>query len=124
MDFAGLRYGLRAAHAARLVYQRPGPDGLLLYAYSERCVFEDAWTPHRMAARGLILDPAARRIVATPFPKFFNAGERGGAIPDLPFEAFDKLDGSLIASPAVCGWVPSTRTCGRPSSPGASRQAT
>jgi RNA ligase len=69
---------------------------LLLYVYSERCVFEDAWTPFTMAARGLILDPAAKRIVATPFPKFFNAGERGGTIPDLPFEAFEKLDGSLI----------------------------
>jgi RNA ligase len=49
-----------------------------------------------MAARGLILDPSARRIVATPFPKFFNAGERGQPIPDLPFETFEKLDGSLI----------------------------
>lgn len=96
MEFDSLREGLRAAHAARLVYRRPGPDGLLLYVYSERCVFEDAWNPYTMAARGLILDPSARRIVATPFPKFFNAGERGGAIPDLPFEAFDKLDGSLI----------------------------
>jgi RNA ligase len=49
-----------------------------------------------MAARGLILDPSARRIVATPFPKFFNAGERGQPIPDLPFETFEKLDGSII----------------------------
>jgi RNA ligase len=47
-------------------------------------------------ARGLILDPAARRVVATPFPKFFNAGEGGQSIPDLPFETFEKLDGSLI----------------------------
>ena len=49
-----------------------------------------------LAARGLILDHAARRIVATPFPKFFNAGERDGTIPDLPFETTEKLDGSLI----------------------------
>jgi RNA ligase len=68
----------------------------MLYVYTERCVFEDAWGPVTMLARGLILDPAAKQVVATPFPKFFNAGERGGIIPDLPFEAFEKLDGSLI----------------------------
>ncbi|MET7244138.1 RNA ligase [Methylobacterium sp. EM32] len=49
-------------------------------------------------ARGLILDPATRAAVATPFPKFFNLGERGAAAPDLPFEAFEKLDGSLIVA--------------------------
>jgi RNA ligase len=96
LGFDDLFDGLKAAHANRLVYQRPGPNGLLLYVYSERCVFENAWDPITMAARGLILDLAARRLVATPFPKFFNAGERGGTIPDLPFEAFEKLDGSLI----------------------------
>ena len=49
-----------------------------------------------LAARGLILDQQARRFVATPFPKFFNAGEHGQAIPDLEFETTEKLDGSLI----------------------------
>lgn len=34
--------------------------------------------------------------MATPFPKFFNAFERGESIPDLPFETFEKVDGSLI----------------------------
>jgi RNA ligase len=96
LHFGDLLTGLKAARTNRLVYERPGPDGLLLYVYTERCVFEDAWDPITTVARGLILDPAAERVVATPFPKFFNAGERGGAIPDLPFEAFEKLDGSLI----------------------------
>jgi RNA ligase len=35
-------------------------------------------------------------VVATPFPKFFNVGEQGQQVPDLPFETFEKLDGSLI----------------------------
>jgi RNA ligase len=95
-DFDDLLAGLQAARADRLVYERPGPGGLRLYVYTERCVFENAWDPITMAARGLILAPASRRVVATPFPKFFNAGERGGAIPDLPFESFEKLDGSLV----------------------------
>ncbi len=96
MPFDALAAGLKAAREQRLVYERAGPDDLVLYVYSEHCVFEGAWDPVTTAARGLILDPGARRIVATPFPKFFNAGERGEPIPDLPFEVFEKLDGSLI----------------------------
>ncbi|OWK41999.1 T4 RnlA family RNA ligase [Fimbriiglobus ruber] len=49
-----------------------------------------------MLARGIILDPESKRVVATPFPKFFNVGERLDSVPDLPFETFEKLDGSLI----------------------------
>jgi RNA ligase len=92
-DLAG---SLRAARDARLVYEKHGPGGLVLYVYTSHCVFEQAWTLPTLVARGLILHPQSRRIVATPFPKFFNAGERDGAIPDLSFEATEKLDGSLI----------------------------
>ena len=49
-----------------------------------------------MLARGVILDPEAKRVVASPFPKFFNVGEKADSIPNLPFETFEKLDGSLI----------------------------
>src|SRR5215470_12348118 len=87
MAFDALIAGLKAAREQRLVYERPGPGGLLLYVYSERCVYESAWDPVTVCARGLIIDPAAGRIVATPFPKFFTVGERGDPVPDLPFEA-------------------------------------
>ena len=96
LPFDELVAGLRSAREQRLVYERPGPDDLVLYLYSEHCVYEGSWTPITLAARGLIVDLAARRIVATPFPKFFNAGERGEPIPDLAFETTEKLDGSLI----------------------------
>jgi putative RNA ligase len=96
IPFDELVAGLRQAREQRLVYERHGPEELRLYVYSEHCVFEGAWTPITLAARGLILDMAARRIVATPFPKFFNFGERGEKAPDLPFETLEKLDGSLI----------------------------
>ena len=66
-----------------------------LYCYTSKCVYDEAWTDITVLARGLILDLADRRIVATPFPKFFNIGEGGRTIPDLPFETFEKLDGSL-----------------------------
>jgi RNA ligase len=96
MPFDELAARLKAAREQRLVYERTGPDDLVLYVYSEHCVFDGAWDAVTTAARGLILDHAARHIVATPFPKFFNAGERGEPIPDLPFDTFEKLDGSLI----------------------------
>jgi RNA ligase len=96
MSFDELLAGLKKAREDRFVYEKHGPEDLRLYVYSEHCVYEGAWSPITLAARGLILDITARRIVATPFPKFFNLGERGEKIPELPFETHEKLDGSLI----------------------------
>ena len=97
MPYDTLLAGLEAARAAGLVYRKfHPPTGLALYIYAPRCVYEDGWNAFTMIARGLVLHPAERRVVATPFPKFFNAGERHGDIPALPFEAYEKLDGSLI----------------------------
>ena len=96
IGFDSLIEGLEAARAAGLVYRRDDRDtGRSLYCYTSRCVYETAWTDLTVLARGLIVDRQERRIVATPFPKFFNAGEGGRTAPDLPFETFDKLDGSL-----------------------------
>lgn len=71
-------------------------DDLRLFTYSRSCAYDRAWNPINELARGLIVDVAAKRVVATPFPKFFNHGERVDTIPDLPFETFEKVDGSLI----------------------------
>jgi RNA ligase len=120
MPFEALLAGLKRAVAAGLVCRR-WSAGLSLYVYTPRCVYEDAWDEFTLLARGLILDEAAGAVVATPFPKFFNVGERHGAVPDLKFEAFEKLDGSLI----ICFWhdgkwraatkgrLPPSRRCGR-----------
>jgi RNA ligase len=59
-------------------------------------VYEKEWTPITRLARGIILDHAEGRVIATPFPKFFNVGEQVDSIPDKPFETFEKVDGSLI----------------------------
>lgn len=97
MSFAELCDGLAEARAAKTVAEHRGPDGLALYCYTKNAVYERVWTPFTTMARGLILDLDAERIVATPFPKFFNVGEGDGQyIPALPFETFEKLDGSLI----------------------------
>jgi RNA ligase len=96
LPFDQLWDGLQAAKAGRLVSENVGHDGLRLYCYSESCVYDRQWNDITMLARGIILDPDQKRVVATPFPKFFNVGERLDSIPDLPFETFEKLDGSLI----------------------------
>jgi hypothetical protein len=57
------------------------PDGLRLYCYSSSCVYGGQWNDATLIARGLVLDVDKQAVVATPFPKFFNAFERGESIP-------------------------------------------
>lgn len=97
MPFDDLRAGLLAALDSKLVTRHLSGEGLETYCYSNSCVYDRQWSPVTLVARGLILDPVAKRVVALPFPKFFNVGENLSAtVPDLPFETFEKLDGSLI----------------------------
>jgi RNA ligase len=79
--------------AGTVTVSRQGP--LALYHYSNRCVYDVLWDDYSLLARGLILDVDRGELVATPFPKFFNYGERDAKLPDEPFHAFEKLDGSL-----------------------------
>lgn len=94
--FGDLCASLDEAKASRLVSEQQGPDGLRLYCYTNAAVYDRQWTPATLIARGLILDRERGAVVATPFPKFFNVGERAQTIPDLAFETFEKVDGSLI----------------------------
>jgi RNA ligase len=52
------------------------------------------WNEETLSCRGLVLD-SSDNIVARPFKKFFNLSEVEGEIPNLPFEVFEKMDGSL-----------------------------
>ncbi len=72
-------------------------DGpLTLYKYTQQCVFEKRWNVWNSMARGLIVDTVARKVISTPFPKFFNwPGEHVETLPDEPFEVTTKIDGSL-----------------------------
>ena len=97
MPFASLWAGLQAAQTAGMVTSRyDAATGRSLWCYTTRCVYAGEWDEFARLARGLVLHEASQQIVATPFPKFFNVGEHGQIIPDLPFEVFEKLDGSLI----------------------------
>jgi RNA ligase len=67
---------------------------LTIYNYSQKTQYEGHWTPETLAARGLVLDSKGQ-VAANPFGKFFNASEVPDQIPNLPFEAYEKMDGSL-----------------------------
>ena len=95
MAFDELYEGLAREVAAGNVV-RTSDGGLELFLYSTRCIYDRGWNLFSMISRGLVLDPGARRVVATPFPKFFNYGEVVTAVPDLPFEVTEKVDGSLV----------------------------
>ena len=71
------------------------PSGRLkIFNYSPKAQFDWRWTAETMACRGLITD-LENNLVARPFPKFFSYDQLCGNIPDEPFEAFEKMDGSL-----------------------------
>jgi RNA ligase len=65
-----------------------------IYKYSRNCQFERIWDSVTLNMRGTVLDDKGN-IVARTFPKFFNVEEEPDYFSDLPFEVFEKLDGSL-----------------------------
>ena len=67
---------------------------LTIYNYSQKTQYEKNWTEETLSCRGLVMNSKGE-VVARPFKKFFNLSEVEGKIPDLPFEAFEKMDGSL-----------------------------
>lgn len=81
--------------------QKHPTEELFIYNYSPRAQYDRLWNEATMSARGLILD-AEYNIVARPFRKFFNIEEHEAhEMPNLPFNVFDKLDGSL----GILYWV-------------------
>lgn len=88
---------LKQAIAAGLVSMREHPElPLYILNYTQTAQFENAWTPATRVCRGLIHD-GENRLVARPFPKFFNHGQQGAApiALDAPVSVTDKADGSL-----------------------------
>ncbi len=78
------------------IYKKKHPTAdLFIYNYSQKTQYERVWNEATLNARGLILD-SNMNIVAKPFGKFFNLGEhKPEEIPSLPYEVFEKMDGSL-----------------------------
>lgn len=85
---------------------------LTIYNYSNKCVFDKGWNPLTLAARGLVLHDDGR-ILARPWPKFFNLGERpDDKLPAETPELSKKYDGSLlVVFFDTVGWRAVTRGC-------------
>jgi len=95
IPFQELYDGLEQECLNRNVFKKMNRN-LIIYSYSSSCAYEKKWNIYTLCARGLILDVANKKIVALPFPKFFNYSELENFIlPNEPFECFDKIDGSL-----------------------------
>jgi RNA ligase len=74
---------------------------LYIYNYTQKVQYEKLWNEITMQTRGLIMD-SEMNIVAKGFGKFFNIEEhQPSEIPNLPFEVFEKMDGSL----AILYWL-------------------
>lgn len=65
--------------------------------YSKTCQYEQKWDDITLSCRGLVIDLNGN-IVSRCMRKFFNLEEHNKSeIPsDLPFEAYEKMDGSCI----------------------------
>ncbi|MDI6097812.1 RNA ligase [Actinoplanes sp. NEAU-A12] len=76
--------------------QRHPTRPFVIYNYTEACQYSGAWTPVTLACRGLVVDSDGR-IVARPFPKFFNHDQPQAPVldPGARVSVTDKADGSL-----------------------------
>ena len=86
--------GLNSAIENGCIYKKEKND-LTLYNYTVKCTQDRHWNDFTLSARGLVLCLDQKKIVALPFPKFFNYGETGYDIPKENYFSTDKLDGSL-----------------------------
>lgn len=72
------------------------PDGrLILFNYTAKAQYENRWNFFERVSRGLILEVGSGRLVAKPFPKFFNWGEGGRTTEADLMRLWEKVDGSL-----------------------------
>ena len=71
-------------------------EGLTILNYSRSAQYENEWNAATLVCRGLIIDDEWN-VVARPFSKFFNLSQHESPTQFLsrPFEAFEKMDGSL-----------------------------
>ena len=68
----------------------------LLLNYTAEAQYGGDFTEVEKACRGLVIRDDGK-IMALPFPKFFNLGEpQCPPLPDEPYTVYEKIDGSLI----------------------------
>lgn len=104
---------LRQAIEDEWVRVQTNEDGTLsIFNYTEHAQYKRFWNAVTLNCRGLILDNYMN-IVARPWKKFFNYGERPSLFStDDPVEVTDKKDGSLgilYRHPMTGDWRIATR---------------
>lgn len=78
-----------------IISKHPDYD-IWILNYSKTCQYERAWDNITLSCRGLIVDNDCN-ILGRSFRKFFNYEEVSDKINiNKPFEAYEKMDGSLI----------------------------
>lgn len=85
---------------------------LAIYNYTEKAQYERVWNDVTCTCRGLIVHAILGEVMARPFRKFFNYGQKEAGALDLSARAVvtDKVDGSLgILHCGVDGWEVATR---------------
>lgn len=69
---------------------------LCIATYTKEAVVQQDWNPVTTVCRGLIWNEKTGEILARPFPKFFNLGEKLAREDyEAEVEVTDKMDGSL-----------------------------
>jgi RNA ligase len=94
-----------AVEAGHLRHQTHPTQPLAILNYTDKAMWDRAWTTVTRTCRGLIYNTDTGDIVARPWVKFHNYGEPGAPQFDLSARAVvtDKMDGSL----AICHPLPS-----------------
>lgn len=78
------------------VQYHPEFPNLAIHNYTEDVQYRNRWNKITLACRGLIIDVVTGEVIARPWEKFFNFGQRDNRIDsDAPVEVTDKVDGSL-----------------------------
>lgn len=89
---------LELVDAGYLIINKHPEEDLFIFNYSKTTQYEQYWNEYTIMCRGLVVD-VDFNVVGRCLPKFFNLEEpeNKGKIPkDLPFEVYEKMDGSLI----------------------------
>lgn len=112
-DLFGFEDLEREVQAGMVVRRKHAELPLCILNYTDRCTYTpDSWNAVTRVCRGLIYNVYTHEIIARPFAKFFNWGQREAPTIDLSSRAIvtDKLDGSLgVLYPTERSFALSTR---------------
>ena len=89
-------------------------EPLFILNYTQKAMFEGVWNTTTRTCRGLIINRETDEVVARPFAKFHNYGEKDAAAISLgsSVNVTDKMDGSLgirYWQPVAKKWAIATR---------------